>query len=201
MRRYDKLELDSALVSAQVQQTGHVFLPTSAGGFDITLVPHDMRADRYRAQESLEGGVTRELERGPVRTYKGVIARRTGAQARLTIDKETFEGLIITPGQIYFVEPAKRYSAAAGARDFIVYQQSDLLQASFGECGVTTLAEKVGSEALRVQSQTGNILSANGVTEELFTPPRTVDLATEADFEYFTFLVPRPPRTMKLSAS
>ena len=62
-----------------------------------------MRADRYRAQESLEGGVTRELERGPVRTYKGVIARRTGAQARLTIDKETFEGLIITPGQIYFL--------------------------------------------------------------------------------------------------
>ncbi|HET6670770.1 MAG TPA: hypothetical protein VFH15_11115, partial [Pyrinomonadaceae bacterium] len=125
LRRYDKLELDPATAAQQVQQTGRFFLPTSAGGFDITLAPHDMRADRYRATESLDGGVIRELERGPVRTYKGVIAGRPDAQARLTIDKETFEGLIITPGQIYFVEPAKRYSAAAGARDFIVYQQAD----------------------------------------------------------------------------
>jgi hypothetical protein len=186
LRRYDKLELDSAIVSAQVKQTGRIFLPTSAGGFDITLVPHDMRADRYRAQETLDGGVIRELERGAVRTYKGVIAGRPDAQARLTIDKETFEGLIITPGQIYFVEPAKRYSAAAADRDFIVYQQSDLLQGSLGECGVTTLAEKVTGETLNVQSRTGNTLNATGVIEELFSPPRTIDLATEADFEYFT---------------
>ncbi|HEX4899255.1 MAG TPA: M12 family metallo-peptidase, partial [Pyrinomonadaceae bacterium] len=187
LRRYDKLELDPAIVAAQVQETGRIFLPTSTGGFDIRLAPHDMRADRYRSQESLAGGVILELERGPVRTYKGVIAGLPNAQARLTVDKETFEGLIITPGQIYFVEPAKRYSSSAGPRDFVVYQQSDLLQGSFGECGVTTLAEKVGSEALRVQSQTGKVVSGDGIAEELFTPPRIVELATEADFEYFTF--------------
>ena len=185
LRRYDKLELDSSVVSAQVQETGRIFLPTSTGGFDITLTSHDMRADRYRAQEVLDGGVIRELERSPARTYKGRIAGVPDGQARLTIDNETFEGLIITPGQIYFVEPAKRYSATAGTRDFVVYQQSDLLQ-EFGECGVTTLAEKVNGESLNVQSRTGSALSTNGVIEELFSPPRTVDLATEADFEYFT---------------
>ena len=187
LRRYDKLELDRAVMSAQVKETGRIFLPTAAGGFDVTLTPHDMRADRYRAQESLDGGVVRELERGPVRTYKGVLTGQPDGQARLTVDQDTFEGLIIDRGEIYFVEPAKRYSAAAGDRDFVVYKQSDLLQGSFGECGVTTLAEKVGAEALRVRSQTGYALDGNGVAEELFTPPRTVDIATEADFEYFTF--------------
>jgi len=186
LRRYDKLELDSAIVSTQVKETGRIFLPTSAGGFDLTLSPHDMRAARYRAQEVMDGGVIRELDRGSVRTYKGVIAGIPNGQARITIDKETFEGLIITPDQIYFVEPAKRYSATAGPRDFVVYQQSDLLQGSLGECGLTTLAEKVSSETLRVESQTVNALGTKGVVEELFSPPRTVDLATEADFEYFT---------------
>ncbi|MGI8919174.1 MAG: M12 family metallo-peptidase [Pyrinomonadaceae bacterium] len=187
LRRYDKLELDSAIVATQVKETGRIFLPTSAGGFDIALTPHDMRAARYRAQEVMDGGVIRELERGAARTYKGAIAGIPDGQARITVDSETFEGLIITPGQIYFIEPAKRYSAKAGPRDFVLYQQSDLLQGSLGECGVTTLAEKVSGEALRVESRTGNKLSTNGVIEELFSPPRTVDLATEADFEYFTF--------------
>ncbi len=187
LRRYDKLELDSAIVATRVKETGRIFLPTSAGGFDITLTPHEMRGARYRAQEVMDGGVIRELERGAARTYKGVVAGIPDGQARITVDNETFEGLIITPGQIYFIEPARRYSATAGPRDFVLYQQSDLLQASLGECGVTTLAEKVSGEALRVESRTGNTLSTNGVVEELFSPPRTIDLATEADFEYFTF--------------
>ena len=154
LRRYDKIELSPATAVQQIQQTGRLFLPTSAGGFDITLTPHDMRAAHYRAQEILAGGVIHELERGPVRTYKGKIAGIARGQARLTLDNETFEGMIITPEQIYFVEPAKRYSAAAGNQDFIVYAGSDLLQSSFGECAVT-LAEKVGKEASRVKGADG----------------------------------------------
>jgi hypothetical protein len=186
LRRYDKLELEPATAAELVKQTGRFFLPTSAGGFDLTLTPHDLRAARYRAQETLDGGVIRELEPSPVRTYKGSVAGMPGGQARLTIDKGTFEGLIITPSQIYFVEPAKRYSSAASDRDFIVYQQADLVQTSFGECGLT-MAERVGKEASRLQSQPEVAANLKSVTEELFTPPRTVDLATEADFEYFTF--------------
>ena len=188
LKRYDKLDLDPSTASEQVQKTGRFFLPTSEGGFAITLRARDLRSEHYRAQETLDGGVVRELERGPVRTYKGSIDGMAGGQARLTIDKETFEGMIITPGQIFFVEAAKRYSASAGSRDFIVYKQSDLVQDSFGECGVTTLAEKVSTEASRVQPQAPlPALNQGSVAEELFTPPRIVDLATEADFEYYTF--------------
>ena len=109
-----------------------------------------MRAPNYRAQVSLDGGEVRSLERGPVRTYKGTVAGMDGAQARFTIDENTVEGLIITPSDLYFVEPANRYSGLASTKDYIVYKASDLIETSFGECG--TLAEKVGAEAARVES-------------------------------------------------
>jgi len=125
LKRYDKLELDPATSAEHVQQSGRFFLPTSEGGFEMTLRARDLRSERYRAQESLDGGVVRELERGPVRTYKGSIDGMPGGQARLTIDKETFEGMIITPGQIFFVEPAKRYSASAGSLPPTQLQNSD----------------------------------------------------------------------------
>jgi Metallo-peptidase family M12/Bacterial pre-peptidase C-terminal domain/Putative binding domain, N-terminal/Reprolysin family propeptide len=184
LKRHDALELDTQRVADEVRLTGRLLLPTPAGTFDLTLAPHDMRAPNYRAQVSLDGGEVRELERGPVRTYKGTVAGMGGAQARFTIDENTVEGIIITPSQLYFVEPAKRYSAVAGSKDFIVYEAADLVEASFGECGVDTLAAKVGVETARVKPQVARATKPG--TEQVFSPPRTVDLATEADFEYFT---------------
>ncbi|CAN5881371.1 hypothetical protein BH18ACI4_BH18ACI4_07970 [soil metagenome] len=184
LRRHESVELDPQHVAEQVRLTGRLSFPTVEGTFDLTLAPHNMLAPDYRAQVTLDGGEVREIERGSVRTYKGTVAGIDGAQARFTIDENTLEGLIITPSRFYFVEPAKRYSALASSKDFIVYNDSDVIE-SFGECGVT-LAEKVGSEAARVKSQVPTSLAHSVSTEELFSPPRVVDLATEADFEYFT---------------
>ncbi|MBA2526105.1 MAG: pre-peptidase C-terminal domain-containing protein [Pyrinomonadaceae bacterium] len=185
LKRHDSVELEPQRVAEQVRQTGRVSIPTAEGTFELNLAPHDMLAPNYRAQVTVDGGEVRSLERGPVRTYKGTVSGMDGAQARFTIDENTLEGLIITPSRLYFVEPAKRYSALAGSKDFIVYEASDLIQTSFGECGVT-LAEKVGAEAARVKSQVPTSLARDVDTGELFSPPRAVDLATEADFEYFT---------------
>ncbi len=188
LKRHDSVELDPQQVSEQVRLTGRLSIPTAEGTFDLRLAPHDMRGDNYRAQVTLDGGEVRSIERGPARTYKGTVEGIKGAQARLTIDENTVEGLIITSSALFFVEPAKRYSTLASTKDFIVYKASDLIQSSFGECG--TLAEKVGAEAARVQSQVPTALKPG--TEELFSPPRIIDLATEADFEYFSSFPPVP---------
>ncbi|MGH9967673.1 MAG: M12 family metallo-peptidase [Pyrinomonadaceae bacterium] len=186
LKRYDQLELDTQVIAEQVRLTGALSLPTSAGRFDLELAPYDMRAANYRAEVSLDGGVVSELEPGSVRTYKGTVVGMAGAQVRFTIDESTLEGLIITPAQQFFIEPARRYSASASREDFLVYKASDVVETSFGECGVT-LAEKVGKEAGRVETETLTASSAGGVVPEaVFSPPRLVDLATEADFEYFT---------------
>jgi hypothetical protein len=112
--QYQTLKLDAATTAAQVQQTGRMSLATSDLSFDLELTPHDMRAPGYRAEEFGSNGVARPVDTGPVRTFKGV-ARGTMngqnlpqlGQARFTIDEDKIEGLIITPAERYFVEPAR----------------------------------------------------------------------------------------------
>ncbi len=184
LRRYDSLDLEPRSLAEQVRRTGAMRVPTSDRAFDLELSAHDLRSANYRAEAIFDGGVVRSVERSPVRTYKGTVRGMGQAQARFTIDENTVEGLIITPSELYYVESARKYSASATHRDFLVYKGSDVIKSSFGECGVT-LAEKVGNEAARVKTDTA--LAIKPVPEGVFSPPRTIDIATEADFEYFTF--------------
>ena len=188
LRRYDSLEFEPRAMAERVRSTGTMRLPTSAGPFDIELAAYDMRAPHYRAEVVLDGGEVQSLERTPVRTYKGSVRGKTQTQARFTIDENTFEGVIITPSELYFVEPARKYSSAATQRDFLVYKGTDVIKTSFGECGVT-LAEKVAGETSRLKfDKQISPFTTGAVTDDLFAPPRSIDLATDADFEYFTAL-------------
>jgi hypothetical protein len=179
LSRYDRLALDSQDVERQVRQTGRLTLDTSAGTFELRLAPHDMRADDYHAVEVLEGGETRTLPREPVRTFKGAVEGVEGSQARFTLDGRTVEGMIIARGEKFFVESAARYSREAAPGDFLFYREADVIGGDTLECAVTTLSDKVNSQLSRAESSLG-ILAAVPVS-----PKREVDLATEADFEYF----------------
>ncbi|HEY0077746.1 MAG TPA: M12 family metallo-peptidase [Pyrinomonadaceae bacterium] len=180
LSRYDVLELDAPSVLRQVRQTSRLRLETSEGVFDIVLAPHDMRAANYRAVAVGEGGAVRELGRDEVRTYKGTLVGIEGAQARLTIDEGVVEGMIITRDHKYFVEPASRYSDAAGKQDFLLYKETDIIHGATLECAVPTMAGKVNAEVSRVSSSVGSAVQANAVS-----PKRIVQIATDADFEYY----------------
>ena len=149
VRDYELLELDPARVLEQVRRTGEVSLTPSEGVFHLVLAPHDMRAENYRAEEVLDGGMVRPVERVPMHTYKGPVRGMEGAQARFTIDGETMEGLIITRGQNYFIEPAAKYSPSANDKDYVFYKESDVIGRLLGRCGVTA-AEKIGAGVQRV---------------------------------------------------
>ena len=82
--QHQTIKLDAAAAAAQVQATGHLSLVTSDASFDLELTPHDMRGAGYRAEEVGADGVTRTIDPGPVRTFKGQV--QGGGQARLTID-------------------------------------------------------------------------------------------------------------------
>ena len=184
LRRYDMLELEPDAIVQQVRENGALSIPTSEGSFDLKLVLHDMRSPDYKAEVTLDGGEVRSLGRPISRTYKGIVKGRD-AQARFTIDENVVQGLIITPAQRYYVEPANRFSRSAARKDFVVYKESDLIETSYGECGLT-LAEKVREREASVENKAITGLAQSGVEEELFSPARTVDIATEADFEFFT---------------
>ncbi|MGZ5482816.1 MAG: M12 family metallo-peptidase [Pyrinomonadaceae bacterium] len=180
--RHDRLSLDPGQIQRQVKQTRSLTLNTSRGRFEMTLEPHDIRAPGYRAEAWGDKGVT-VLERAPVRTYKGTVQGLPGAQARMTIDEQTVEGLIVTPSELFFLEPSKRFSASAAKTDFVFYAASDVKE-SAGECG-TTMAQMVAQHSTEVSNQS----SAKGPQPEaLFGPALEIGIATEADFEYFTAL-------------
>lgn len=141
-----------------------------------------MRAPGYVAEAWGDNGVT-VLERAPVRTYKGTVKGQPEAQARMTVDEGTVEGLIVTRGELLFLEPAQRYSKTAAKTDFVFYAASDVKE-SAGECG-NTMAQMVAQHSASVSNQT----SAKGPhPEAVFGPELEIALAAESDFEYFQAL-------------
>ncbi|MFZ0749286.1 MAG: M12 family metallo-peptidase, partial [Pyrinomonadaceae bacterium] len=179
-RQHDRLSLDPGQVTRQVKQTRSLTLTTSRGTFEMTLEPYDIRTPGYRAEAVGDNGVT-VLERAPVRTYKGTVQGLPGAQARLTIDEGTVEGLIVTPRELFFLEPSKRFSASASKTDFVFYAASDVKQ-SAGECGMT-MKEMVEQHSANVSNKSS---AKSPQPEPVFGPTLQIDIATEADFEYFT---------------
>ncbi|HEX5702971.1 MAG TPA: M12 family metallo-peptidase [Pyrinomonadaceae bacterium] len=192
-RQHDRLSLDPGQVARQVKQTRSLTLTTSRGTFEMTLEPYDIRTPGYVAEAWGDNGSVRVLERAPVRTYKGTVQGLPGAQARMTIDEGTVEGLIVTPRELFFLEPSKRFSGSAAKTDFVFYAASDVKQ-SAGECGMT-MKEQVEQHSANVSSQS----KATGPKPEaVFGPALQIDIATEADFEYFSkneFQVAPNPQT------
>src|SRR3989441_4232860 len=184
--RYQTIQLDAAAVAAQVRRTNKLSLSTSDTSFDLELTPHDLRTAGYRA-EAFGAGSSQPVDVGAVRTFKGTArGSEKGEQlpqlgaARFTIDEQGLNGLIITPAERYYVEPARNYSAEGGAADYVIYKESDVLADSSGACGVT-LNEQVNYQARTVATSNGA-----GKSQVLATaaPLQELRIATEADNEY-----------------
>ncbi len=172
-RSYEVTQLDPAFLAEHVRRTGKLSIPTPKRTFVLELTQHDLRAPNYRAQEVTFGGFSRELPLQPVRTYKGEVLDEPAGEARFTIDERTLEGLIITPSEWYFVEQASKYSASASTTDYLVYRASDVIPDASLTCEVS-LKEEID---LRLER-----LPLPGT--EVVSPMRTIELATEADFDF-----------------
>ena len=164
--QHKRLTLDATSMATQVRQTGRMSLAASDLKFDLELVPHDIRAAGYRAEEFGSNGVGRQIDPGPVRTFKGLahgteqgVRLPQVGQARFTMDERGVEGLIITPSEHYFVEPARKYSKEAKAADYVIYKESDVITSSGAACGVT-LSETVAQKAAEIRTPIPQQVSA-----------------------------------------
>jgi hypothetical protein len=192
LRHYDLITLDAPKVADQVRRTGQLSLSTSERTFELSLSPNDIRAVNYRAEE-VTGNETIRNPGGPTASiYKGTVRDMDDAQARFTIDGNVVEGLITTPTQKYFIEPASRYTFTAGPTDYVVYKESDVIQ-NFIEACPSRLSEEVRSEIGRVSSSVSGIPPEfAGVTSSLVSPLREVEIATEADNKFVQALGSAP---------
>ncbi|MET0624569.1 MAG: zinc-dependent metalloprotease family protein [Pyrinomonadaceae bacterium] len=188
LESFDRLNLDPAELLKGARSSGRVTLQTSRGTFDLEVEPFDIRSDDYRSVAAGEGGVMTELPRTPSRSWRGKVSGAEGTQVRLVLDGAKFAGIIVTPSDTFFVEPARSLSSAAGAGEFVFYSESSV-KAPGGECG-TTLAEQVGVEAARHGLNQSRVKSSDPVAGEAFGPKPETQIATEADFEYFSSFGP-----------
>jgi hypothetical protein len=180
---YETVTLDPGEVLSSVREEGSVKLRTARGDFDLAVEPFDVRTDDYRAVAVGPGGVTTELPRTPSNSWRGHVRGQEGTFVRLYLDGQKVQGIIITPGETFFIEPARDLSPAAGADDFVFYSAAEV-RPTEGECVEATLGGKVAAQAARPA-----VASVGGKTtptaDEAFAPKPQTDIATDADFEFF----------------
>src|SRR2546421_2924867 len=176
---HEDLNIDPHAVAEQVRANGRVSLVTPAHDFEVQLRPNDLRAPDYRAEEVDADGVTRATAMGGVSTYKGNVEGVWASDARFTVTDKALEGMIVTPGQSFFVEPAQKYSSSASATDYLLYTASDLRPDITRSLANDTLEEQVNTGAKQIMPS-----AASGVTPSVFSPFKVVEIATESDFEY-----------------
>ncbi|HEV2915112.1 MAG TPA: BACON domain-containing carbohydrate-binding protein [Pyrinomonadaceae bacterium] len=196
-RSYERMRLDTAEAARQIRQTGRLSINTELQSFELELEPHDLRAENYRAEETVDGGARLPvlMSDDPVRTFKGRVRGRSDAQARFTIDENSFEGSILTPGERYYIEPARRYQSTAGPSEFLFYRASDVIETEPLTCAVS-LHDKVSEavdqlgevETNSAPPQEGTEGETESITPKVLAVPLEAELATEADFEYVTAL-------------
>ena len=124
-------------------------------------------------------------------TYRGTaVAGQEGVQARFTITSDRFEGVVFAPGDWHFIEPLRNYIPSAELAELVVYKHSDIKPRQAWRCGVSR----------RLQEGRDRLEARAAATDT--TTTYTVEVATEADYEYVRYwgVVPLPP-TGKSSAS
>ncbi|HEX7313227.1 MAG TPA: zinc-dependent metalloprotease family protein [Pyrinomonadaceae bacterium] len=190
---FETVTLDPAEALRSARDGGSVTLQTARGTFELIVEPYDVRTDDYRAVAASGDGVMTELARTPSHSWRGRVAGQEGTVVRLYLDGEQLQGVIITPTETFYVEPARDLSAAAGAKDFVFYSATDV-KPTEGECVEATLGGKVAAEAARsgeAASAASNVAAANATSgtppaDEAFGPMPEAVIATEADFEFYS---------------
>src|SRR5437016_1119310 len=142
---HEDVQLDPRTAAEGVKRTGHLSVQTQARDFEIDLTLNDLRAPNYRAEEVVDGAVTRAVEMPAPDTYKGKVFGVSDSDARFSIDDDKLEGMIVTQGEAYYLESARKYSAAARGSDCLLYKAADVRPDIRKTCG--TLDERISQEA------------------------------------------------------
>jgi hypothetical protein len=139
---------------------------------ELSLVPNDMRAPKYLAEDTGPVGL-RKIEAPAVTTYKGVVLGSSGSEVRISISGTGIEGFFSIGRDRFFIEPASKYSKAASDPESVIYRAEDSLVDNTFACDADIPTRiGLGDELVNIES------SATLETQRRF------DIATEADREF-----------------
>jgi len=174
LERYERIIMNPVDVEREVTATGRLVIPTPSGVFEILLEPHDVRGADYLAEETVDGGARRILPPMEINTFRGISPGLHGSEARFSIRRDSFEGVILTHDEWYFFEPMRNFTPSAHPSELVVYRKSDIRPNVFGTCG-TTLSHRIGEAHDHLEP----IVMEAGADY-------VADVATDGDYEYVT---------------
>ena len=177
-RNYDLIRINPADAFDRISRGQHLEIHTDMGKLEIALRPRNLLSPNYLAEVRTANEGNHALSAPALRTFKGTVLGENDSNVRLTITESKIEGFVVRGGERFFLESAKRFSASAGAEDFVLYKSENLRQEIQIKCD---LEDKINSAAEKfLPAQMNSVAPAPIV--------RVAEIATEADFEFVTVL-------------
>jgi hypothetical protein len=170
---YRVVELPLGALERAVRTQGRLDLVLRGRSYALDVERIDLRDPSYRAVLMTASGPV-EVPRAQAATYAGHLADDPSATVRLTADRGMFLGYVRSADEWLFVDPLRDYLPGASRRLAVVYTEADVRPDAAGPCGAAGLhsaATKLGLPGDLGQKSHGTL--------------RRVDIATDADGEYF----------------
>ncbi|MEM9824417.1 MAG: zinc-dependent metalloprotease family protein, partial [Bacteroidota bacterium] len=177
IKTYDVYEIDAPYLHQQIKAY-RTFFDLSftfqdQPAWNITLSERNLRTKDYRIIDRTENGPV-EVKPHPIHTYQGFNDR--GEQVRMNITKDQIRGYILGQESVLNIVPLSAFLQTSAPNLFVVFQGIDYLEFVGKNCGVTEEMELHHLQHSKL---------IDGSTETVTSGCSVVDLATDADFEYF----------------
>lgn len=170
---YTVVELPLGALERVVRTQGRLDLVLRGRHYALDVERIELRDPSYRAVLMSATG-PREVPRVRASTYAGHLVEDPSATVRLTADRGMFLGYVRSADEWLFVDPLRDYLPGASPRLAVVYTEAEVRPDAAGPCGADGLhaaAHKLGFPG--------------GLVEKAHGTLRRVDIATDADGEYF----------------
>lgn len=178
-KKFSLVKINNQIARQKAQSGDALTIATDERTYQLNLTARDLRSSNYRAEETDANGLRAIDGAAQVTTFAGKVAgEESDSEVRVSTNENGVEGYFISGGEMFFIEPARRYSKAASGDDSIVYRKEDAVNPANFTCDVE---EKIERGKQIVESAANNPQSPQATL-------RVVELATEADFEFETQL-------------
>lgn len=187
-RKFNLIKLDSRAELTNVKTGRGITLTIDGRRLTLSVIENDLRSADYKLTARTDTGDVK-FPKPENTTYKGLVVGDNSSIVRLALDGRKIEGLILTRNSEYFIEPARTYSSAAAADDFVIYEHKDLINKKEIACPLVNKVE-AGLQIVNAKfsSKPFNSIFAEKLSRSftLSLPPgdRILNLSTDADHEY-----------------
>lgn len=141
--------------------------------WQLQIEENEIRSSNYKAVLTTQSGEINDPSTKDCNTYKGYIRDDPKQFVRLFITNDVITGLIVDQQKgDYYIEPLSTFTKGAKDDRYVVYNLASIKETT-GFCG---------NEAINIVTKN---LKSSGRLAASTNPCRILEVATEADYEYF----------------